>query len=238
MSRATTVKPLNTASSSYRNVSIEVVVGTNNDAKTYKLPVNGTALVVENRMIGTKNTFEGNVIQCQPVSSNDSFVPGQFPISINDGAASTKWQPEFANNISSITITITMTQSDKGKNVSEFYFDRGQAPPSNVNVVLHDSKIDDDMESMRLRSLQNSSDFTITQINVTISNPWSANSSLSAEISIPQVNTTNFTFAQAVPLRKFATLFVKRNQALDEVDVENKNGTGATVAEWEILSDQ
>lgn len=235
IARATTVKPLDTASGSYRNSSIEVVVGTDENSKTYKLPANGTAIVVQNRKIGTKNTLEGNVIQCHPVSSNDSFIPGQFPISINDGAASTKWQPEFANNISSITITVA--DPDKAKSVSGFYFDWGQAPPSNITVVLHNSKLDGDVESLRLGSLKNSSDFTVAQINVTVSNPWKANVSSTAEISIPQVNTTNFTFAQVVPLRKFATLFVEGNQGLAEIDIENKNGTGATVAEWAILSD-
>lgn len=237
ISRAMTIRPLDTASTSYRNSSIEVIVGTGRNAKTYKLPANGTAIVVENRKIGSKSTLDGNLIQCQPASSKHSFVPGQFPISINDGAASTKWQPEFANNISSVTITVP--QSDKAKKITGFYFDWGQAPPSNVTVILHDSNINDDMEAQRLASLKTSSDSTVTRINVTVSNPWSAKSNLSsiAEISIPQVNTTNFTFAQAVPLTRFATLFVEGNQGLNEVDVENRNGTGATIAEWAILSD-
>ena len=126
ISRATTTTPLTTADSSYNHTSINVQVGSGSSQKSYTLPADGSSLVIVNRQIGGVNTVSGNLIQCQPASSTDGYQPGQFPFSINDGAASTKWQPTFANNLSSITITLP--DSAQGKPISGFYFDWAQAP--------------------------------------------------------------------------------------------------------------
>ena len=54
-------------------------------------------------------------------------------------------------------------------------------------------------------------------------------------IAIPIGNTTNVTLSSPVPAARYASLLIFGNQALDSADVEAKNGTGATVAEWAIL---
>lgn len=234
ISRATTVKRLDTADTKYSNSSIQLIVGTGKSTKSYKLPADGTKVVVANRQVGTVKTLQGNLIQCEPVQSNGSFVPGQFPISVNDGAASTKWQPEFANNISSVTIAIP-----ESSRITGFYFDWAQSPPTNATVLLHDKKLSQDFGEKSLGRARNGTDNeVVARINVTISEPWTAKDKSNYVIGLQGGNTTNFTFAEPVRSRKFATLFIQGNQALGKVDVKYKNGTGATVAEWGILSDE
>lgn len=230
--RATRAKPLDTADKTYSNKSIALEVGAGKNVKTFTLPANGSTVVVENRQIGTKNTLDGNLIQCQPVQSEGNYVPGQFPISINDGAASTKWQPEFANNVSFVTIALPHGKSQK---VSGYYFDWAQAPPANATVILHDNVLKNSSLSKLLNSKSN--DRAVSKINVTISSPWSPDDDSNFVIGIQGGNTTNFTFTDPVDTKKFATLIITGNQALGKVDLKYKNGTGATVAEWGILTD-
>ena len=54
---------------------------------------------------------------------------------------------------------------------------------------------------------------------------------------MPVGNTTNVTLSSPVAASKYASLLIVGNQALEPVDVEAKNGTGATVAEWAILGE-
>ncbi|KAL1853939.1 hypothetical protein VTK73DRAFT_8870 [Phialemonium thermophilum] len=236
IARATTVAPLSTADPTYANRSITVQVGAGggtNSSTTYQLPTNGTTVVLPNRRVGSVNTVPGNVVQCQPVRSWGSFQPGQFPISVSDGAASTKWQPEFASNVSSVTVTLP--PSKVGSNISGFYFDWAQAPPTNATVVLHDEWVEDPtLDSLATASSDNSTRSTVTRLNVTVSTPWDAASN--DVISLQTGNTTNVTFDAPLPAPRYATLFIQGNLALDETDVRFKNGTGATVAEWAILA--
>lgn len=226
--RATTVAPLSTADPTYANKSIHVSVGHNTvNSTTYSLSANGSALVVPNRQIGSINTVAGNVAQCKSVLSTDAYQKGQYPISAVDGAASTKWQPEFAANISSLTVDLT---GSNVSSVSGFYFDWAQAPPTNITVLLHNSS------SAALASSGDKPGSSAVTLNITISNPYNASTYNANIIALPSSNSTNYTFPAPVPKPRYATLFVQGNQALDETDTKSGNGTGATVAEWAILS--
>lgn len=224
--RATTVAPLDSAEKKYAKSAISVQVGQQANSTTYKLPADGTPLTVANRKVGSTNTIKGNIAQCQPVQSVDSYQPGQYALAAVDGAASTKWQPEFAANVSSLTVSIPSGKTS----ISGFYFDWAQAPPSNATVVFHNNSV----SNPTLSSFGSRKGARITHIDVKLSNPYNASSNADA-IVIPSGNTTNFTFSNPVPAPRFATLFVQGNQGLDKVDVQNGNGTGATVAEWAIL---
>jgi hypothetical protein len=227
--RATTVAPLSTADQTYSNKSISVQVGQNTDnSTTYSLAVNGSVLVVANRQIGSINTVAGNIAQCKSVLSTDTYQPGQYPISAVDGAASTKWQPEFAANISSLTVDLT---SSNASTVSGFYFDWAQAPPTNITIVLHNSSSTSLTSSSSSRGGSSS-----VSLNITISNPYDASSYNANIITLSSSNTTNYTFPAPVSKPRYATLFVQGNQALNETDRKAGNGTGATVAEWAVLS--
>ncbi|KAH8689872.1 alpha,alpha-trehalose glucohydrolase TreA/Ath1 [Talaromyces proteolyticus] len=228
ISRATTVAPLVSADPKYANASITVQVGQQSNSTSYKLPVDGTSITITNRQISSINTVSGNLVQCQAVQSSDTYQPGQFPMAAVDGAASTKWQPEYANNVSSITVTIPSSES--GKTISGFYFDWAQAPPANATVILHNNSVSNPTISGFGQTAQR------TTINVEVSNPVNASSNTNGSIVLPTGNTTNFTFPHPVPVSKFATLFIEGNQGLDSIDIKYENGTGATVAEWAILA--
>lgn len=226
ISRATNVKPLDTADQHYQNTTIAVVAGqTGGHTTQYTLPVNGSQIVIPNRKIGSVMTMAGNIAQCQPAHSDEEFVPGQFPISAVDGAASTKWQPKFAANLSSVTVMLPA--ADHGKKITGCSFDWAQAPPESFTVVFHNQSATPAMTS------SNSS--SSAHYNVEISKPW-VNTTEISHLQLPQGNSTNVTFSSAIAASKFATLFIQGNQALGERELKYGNGTGATVAEWSIIS--
>ena len=231
ISRATKTTPLTTADSNYNCTSIKLQVGSGSSQKSYSLPADGSAVVVPNRQIASVNTVSGNLVQCQPAASSDGYQPGQFPFSVNDGAASTKWQPSFANNVSSITITVP--ESAYGKTVYGFYFDWAQAPPSNATVVFHNASI---TTAYNLSTMASGAGEFASPIPVSVSNPWSPQSASNFDIGVGTGTTTNFTLPIPVSAPKYATLLIYGNQGLDKTDIQYQNGTGATVAEWAILS--
>ncbi|KAJ5537753.1 hypothetical protein N7494_007232 [Penicillium frequentans] len=190
------------------------------------------SVVIPNRQIGSVNTVAGNIAQCQPVDSLDSYEPGQFPISAIDGAASTKWQPSQAANWSSITVSLG---AEQGSMVTGFYFDWAQAPPVNATVIFHDTSIDATLNSFH-PSNENMHYTVATILNgIALSDPYDAKTTNLDAIAIPTGNTTNVTLSSPIPAAQYASLLIKGNQGLDAVDVQYNNGTGATVAEWAIL---
>ena len=232
ISRASDSDPLDVADKRFANVSITVNTGPLDNATVYHLPMQG-ALVIPNRQIGSKNTYPGNLVQCQPVESSGDVVPGQFPIAAVDGASSTKWQPQFAANVS--YITVTLAEEEIGNLVSGFYFDWAQAPPTNATVIFHNNTLADTSEIST--SGYNGTEYAVvySSSEIDLSSPYIASKTNLDEIAIPVGNTTNVTLSSAIPASRYASLLITGNQALDEVDVEAKNGTGATVAEWVII---
>lgn len=232
ISHAAGTAPLDTADQRFANKTITVHSGPETDAVTYHLPLKGS-LVIPNRQIGTENTVAGNLVQCQPVISSDAFQPGQFPISAVDGAASTKWQPSLASDMSAVTVSL---EDEAGALVSGFYFDWAQAPPVNATIIFHNKTLQDPVKALSSQG----SDYTIVHslTNITLSDPYDSETTNLDTIAIPTGNTTNVTLSSPVPAARYASLLIVGNQALDSVDVEAKNGTGATVAEWAILGNE
>ncbi|KAJ6115254.1 hypothetical protein N7486_001032 [Penicillium sp. IBT 16267x] len=222
--------PLSTADQRFANTSITISAGSASNLTSYQLPLVGS-VVIPNRQVGSVNTVAGNLVQCQPVDSLDSYEPGQFPISAVDGAASTKWQPSLAANWSSITVSLG---AEKGSMVTGFYFDWAQAPPMNATVIFHDTNIQDVLTSYP--SSENIHYTVATTLNgIALSDPYNAQTTNLDIVAIPTGNTTNVTLPSPIPAAQFASLLIKGNQGLDAVDVQFNNGTGATVAEWAIL---
>ncbi|KAL9001408.1 MAG: hypothetical protein Q9188_005464 [Gyalolechia gomerana] len=207
-------EPYPAANQTYTNTSIPVQIG-NDDSTTQQLPPNGT-LILPNRNTPNIASINGNIAQCLPVSSPDTYQPGQFPFSAVDGSATTKWQPDFANTSQSITVSLS---SSSYQPIQAFYFDWAQSPPSNISVFFHNSS-------------QSTDDGAITVIDsaeIDISNPYDANSTF---LIVPySSNTTSITLPAPVYSGRFATLAIQGNQN-DTLG----NGTGATVAEWAVLS--
>jgi hypothetical protein len=198
-----------TSNMTYANTSITVQIG-NND-KIYHLRPQGT-IVLPNRRTADNKSIAGNVAQCLPVSSPDSYKPGQFPLSAVDGTPSTKWQPLYANQTQSITVSLG---SQSIQPITGFFFDFGQFPPANLTVLFHNTS-----------SL--SSAVTAARANISISVPYNA---VEAAVIKPyQSNTTIIHLKEPVYSGTYATLQIRGNLA-----DHSKNATGATVAEWVIV---
>ncbi|KAL4757319.1 alpha,alpha-trehalase treA [Aspergillus foveolatus] len=222
--------PLDTADRRFANASIPVFVGLADNATLHHLPPHGP-LTVRNREIGTINTVENNLIQCSPVSSTDAFEQGQFPISLVDGATSTRWQPS-SSNASAVTVNLGSTTGRSVQTVaSGFHFDWAAAPPVNASVIFHDTPLSDPVAALsspgpHVRIVANLT-------NIEQSGPYDPEATDLNEIKIPVGNTTRIEFAQEVPVGRYATLVISGNQALAQADGEDH--VGATVAEWAIL---
>lgn len=224
LSRATNVSALDTADARFANRTIPVEVGSLTNSTVHKLPVNGP-LTVPNRMIGSNDTVPGNLVQCRPVLSSDAFEPGQFPISVVDGASSTKWQPSSANMSS---VTVSFAESEVKSMVSGFYFDWYQSPPVNATMIFHDKAI----KNPALALARKDKDIRVihTMTNIKQSKPYDPQTTNLDEIQKPSANTTSVELSEPVQGARYATLLISGNQANDE------KGVGATVAEWAILA--
>lgn len=223
--------PLNTADQRFANISITVQSGSEGNITTYSLPKLGS-IVLTNRQISSVNSISGNLAQCQPVQSTNSYEPGQFPISVVDGATSTKWQPSLAANMSAVTVSLG---NEAGSLVTGFYFDWAQAPPVNVTVLFHNQTIADPVLTY-MSSAQSSSFQVVTTMNdIAISDPYDATTTNLDAVAMPTSNTTNVTLSSPVVAAQYATLLILGNQGLDAADLAANNGTGATVAEWGII---
>lgn len=178
--------PFTTANMTYSNTSIPVRVG-NENSTTYHIAPLGS-LTLPNRNINSVTGVSGNIAQCLPVSSPDTYQPGQFPFSAVDGAASTKWVPNSANTTQSITVSLA---SQPIQPISGFFFDWAQAPPVNFSVAFSNSS---DGSGARIAISQ----------DVTISEAY--NMTLAAMITEYMSNTTNVTLENEVYSGRYATL--------------------------------
>lgn len=233
ISRARDVPPLDTADFRFANVSIPVQVGHGSNDTSYRLPANGS-LTIRNRQPSSRNTVAGNLVQCRPVSSSNSFEPGQFPMSVVDGASSTKWQPSSASNMSAVTVSFP--SDERSSMVSGFHFNWANAPPVNATVIFHNSTLRNPELAISGVATHNASKYVVVSSleNIKQSKPYDPTSTDLDEVAIPTGNTTKIQLDKAVPAPRFATLLVVGNQALGDQPL---NGTGATVAEWAILGE-
>jgi hypothetical protein len=198
------------------------------NATIHNLYLNGT-IILESRRVGFKKTIPGNIAQCQPVTSDRDYSPGQFPLSAVDGAISTKWQPTQSNQTSTITIQLV----EPFVQISKLFFDWAQAPPRSYAVTFSNSS------SPSLLPAGGTLSSSSSTVNVTnddavavsdIYDPKKAN-----DIVPYSGNTTNVTLETPVWSGRFAMLAIRGNRATEGTDNEF-NGTGATVAEWAIIA--
>ena len=213
--------PLDNANSTFAKSAIPVTIGLDGqslsgNSTVYDLEPKGT-ITLTNRQIGVIKTVPGNMAQCQPVSSPQDYEIGQFPLSAVDGAVSTKWQPTQANISSSLTVELPQPYML----VTELRFDWAQSPPVSYKVTFSNSS--DGSNAVQVSS---SSD-------VAISNQYVA---AKAAAIVPYMsNTTNVTLSSPMYSGRYATLAIMGNRA-NQGTPNEKNGTGATVAEWAIVA--
>ena len=238
--------PLDTANSTFATFPIPIVLGvaSNNSSPIIFLPPNGT-ISIPNRTPADIKTVAGNVAQCQPVWSTDPVVPGQVAISAVDGAASTTWQPASADIEASITVELPTGSVGP---VKAFYFDWAQAPPVSFRVEFHNgsSSPSSDHVGGTAGAIPAFYDPT-TAIQVTSQDPVDVSLPFDAA-SVADVvpyssNTTLVTLDTAVVLGggaggvRYATLWIRGNQAIVGEDKFNSSEAGAEVAEWAIIVD-
>lgn len=230
--RAANVKELDTADPKFATAAIPIQVGSANNYTTYQLNPTGVT-VIPNRRIGSVKTTAGNIAQCQPVVSWGTYAPGQYPMSVVDGAASTKWQPTFAANWSALTVTLP--ELEPGSHIANFSWDWAQNPPTEVAFYLHNETVTSITGGPSNFPYKNQAFFQSIN-NVKVSSPYNATANPLDIVETPDTsNTTTATSKKPYPAAKYATLYVTGNQGLDAADLKAKNGTGATVAEWNIV---
>lgn len=135
-----------------------------------------------------------------------------------DSITNVSSQPAQLNITSSLTITLP----EPFALVNKIEFDWAQAPPVSYTVTFSNSS--DNSDSVSVASSQ----------NVEISDPYDTASA--GEIVAPKGNTTNVTLDQPVWSGRFATLSIKGNKRLVGT-ADEYNGTGASVAEFAIVSE-
>lgn len=226
--RATNISALDTRDARFANNSIPIHVGPSPNATVYNLPAIGS-LTVPNRQVAANNTIHNNLVQCRPVTSPNEFEPGQFPISVVDGASSTKWQPSSAANMSFVTVSFAESETDSL--VSGLHFNWYQSPPVNATVLFHDVVIRDPVSA--LRNTTEDVRVITTLSNIKQSKPYDPETTNMDEIAIPVGNTTTIELDKPAKAARYATLVISGNQANGG---DATDGVGATVAEWAIIA--
>ncbi|KAH7139299.1 acid trehalase [Dendryphion nanum] len=180
-------------------------------------------ITVRNRRIGEKPTVAGNILQCQSnVYSEAPYLPGQIPSGAVDGAASTRWQPAFANMTSWITIDTLSTKFDQ---VTEITFDWADQPPDHYEVIFSNTSHYPPFSNSELPDLVN-----VTASNtIAISRPW--DQTRAHIVQKYKGNQTNITFSEPVWTAQFIHLGISGNQAFSR-----ENSEGATVAEFNVIT--
>ncbi|CAL3967439.1 unnamed protein product [Diplocarpon coronariae] len=110
----------------YINRTIPFILGSPNSGTpgtNYAIAINQT-ITVSNRMYWQNKTVSGNIAQCLTVTSEDAYIPGQFPVAAIDGAISTRWQPA-TNESAAIFIDTTAVPAFL---VPSIQFDWGRRP--------------------------------------------------------------------------------------------------------------
>jgi trehalose/maltose hydrolase-like predicted phosphorylase len=211
---------LPTADTTYFNTPIPVTVGTRNGRNTTVFELGDKPLVVQNRLIGQELTVAGNILQCgillPPPQGNR---PGQFPIAAIDGAASTKWQPQFSNMTSYLTVDLG---NELFFPVRKIVMDWGKRPPTHFDVYFTNSSLppfSDEAVGSDVRSVAGGA--------VLISAPWDPVAAY--EIKTYVGNQTNITLSESVWSGRFAHLGVSGNQYSERAT------EGGTVAEWNLI---
>lgn len=211
---------LPTVNATYFERPIPVTIGTRSgrNSTTYKL--GNEPLVIRNRLMGETLTVSGNILQCGillPPPQNNK--PGQFPIAAIDGAASTKWQPEFSNVTSYLTVSLGGASFYPIKKIA---MDWGNQPPSHFEIYFTNSSLPPFAMKAGADDVRH-----VARGEVQISSPWDPVTAY--EIKTYMGNQTNITLSESVWSGQFAHLGVKGNQySATATD-------GGTVAEWNLI---
>ncbi|KAF2747088.1 carbohydrate-binding module family 32 protein [Sporormia fimetaria CBS 119925] len=213
----------------YANRSMPIVVGQpgSEELTTYNISMNST-IYIPNRLYFENLTQPGNLLQCRPVVSNDTWVPGQFPHAAIDGAISTSWQPK-SNESASILVNITGTPYQR---VQSVLFNWGERPAKNATVFFSNSTLSETANSYDVPDSA-----TKVDVEIGISDPYDAEEAARAKV-VPFVgNETSFAIVgRDVWTGDYVKLVV--DGVFDTGGEEAEQDGGATVAEFVVVGEK
>ncbi|KAI8937262.1 hypothetical protein NX059_006471 [Plenodomus lindquistii] len=224
---------LPSANTTYFTQPIPVTIGTRsarpNSTLIHHLGFDGP-LIIPNRPVGETQTVAGNILQCGTLLPTiQGKKPGQFPIAAIDGAASTKWQPQFSNTTAWLTVDLSST-TPHAVPVTRVLMDWGKMPPAQFEIYFSNTTMPPFASTTTPSIVANEDDADVrlvTKANVTISAPWDPFTAF--EIKTYIGNQTNVSLHDAVWSGRFAHLGIAGNLFGEGVE------SGATVAEWNLV---
>ncbi|KAL3424541.1 acid trehalase [Phlyctema vagabunda] len=202
---------------SFANTTFPFMLGqpsTSEDAVSYNISI-GESLTLPNRLYWQNLTVTGNLLQCLPISSEDAYAAGQFPVAVNDGATSTKWQP-LTNDSASLLVNTTSLASSQP--ISGIFIDWAGRPPRSATVYIGNSTSDfetGDQTVISLGEIQPSLAFNATA------------SALSPQNVVPVEGNTTSIDVQGAWTGQFVRLVVE--------GCWEEDGEGSTVSEFVLL---
>lgn len=202
----------------YGDGAMPITVGRSaDDPDGYKIHLKtGETAVVANRQYSDELTAPGNILQCNPSSSPDPHIPGQFPLAATDGYPGTSWQPE-SDSAASLIVDLAPTGEQPAVELDRVLLDFATRPPKNIRVLLsNDSSFADPPEQQQQPLGQ--------WIPVTVSRPWVAASPVVRYAG----NSTTVELPRGVWSGRYARLDVEGCWAGD--------GAGPTVAEFSLVA--
>ena len=246
LSRPSHLHPLTTANTTFSTTPIPIQLSLHQPRAYFLAP--NSSLTLPNRQTAANKTISQNIAQCAPVSvpRGQTYQPGQFPFSATDGASSTKWISDVANQTQSIVVDLSRVATGP-QLIKAMYFDWAQAPPLNFTVHFSNASSSSSASSASSSSSSSSSAggssssssntdpqavHVTTQPRVTISSPYDAASI--AKITRYTSNTTTVTLDPPVWSGKYAVLSVWGNQ--NQTDQDAAGAVGCSVAEWAIVA--
>lgn len=205
----------------YANTSMPFMQGYPSDLRpdvAYNISINQT-IVLSNRVYNVSDVHENNMLQCVPVTSTDSYEPGQFPQAAIDGVAATRWQ-STTNDTSTLLVN---TSTIAYRPVDHIYIDWGSRPARTITVIISNST---SSNSSATSVNPGTSRFTI---DVEVSNPYNETAAALAIVQ-PYVGNSTYhdfsTYSASIWSGDYVLLEVSGCWVAD--------GAGATVGEFEV----
>ncbi|KAB8295112.1 hypothetical protein EYC80_007047 [Monilinia laxa] len=216
----------------YQNTTLPFVLGTPGSATSnttsYHIAINQT-LTISNRVYFQKKTHPNNLLQCLPVTSEDPYSAGQFPVAAIDGATSTSWQPS-TNESSSLLINTTSIPPSP---IWSIYFNWGFRPPLRATVFFGNESTDEGQIygnewEVDIKDISPSLPFYLTQPNANTTQYNATQASGATEAVVPVVgNETRLVVEGGAWSGNYVRLVV-------EGCWEN-DGHGATIGEFVVV---
>lgn len=198
----------------YANQSMPITVGFSlEEGRNISIAL-GQTVTIDNRLYFDNITAAGNLLQCLPVSSEEAYQPGQFPLAAVDGAASTRWQPK---NREPASLTVDM-RNVAYQPLTGVSFDWGSRPASAARVLVYNSTSGSNSSLADIR--------TAAFSDVAISMPYDAATNDVVQEYVG--NMSYFSFSTPIWSGEYVTLEISGCLAIgDEL--------GATVAEFNLF---